>query len=110
MVLKTASPASQYAVVVEQESDGTWLAQVFGWSECRTQTLNCEDAIEQLQRVLNERLSKAEILYYNAPVSPAEHPWMKDAGIYENDPLFEEVLEDIREYRRELDASRFEMS
>ena len=109
MVLKTANTASQYAVMVEQESDGTWLAQVLGWSECRTQALNREDAIEELQRVLNERLSKAEVLYYNAPVSPVEHPWMKDAGMYKNDPSFEEVLENIAEYRRELDSDRPEM-
>lgn len=35
---------------------------------------------------------------------------MKDAGIYKNDPLFEEVLENIAEYRRELDAGKPEMS
>jgi hypothetical protein len=35
--------------------------------------------------------------------SNREHPWMKFAGMYEDNPLFDEVLADIEAYRRELD-------
>lgn len=84
MILKTVSPLSQYAVVVEQQSDGSWLAQMLGWSECRIQDSSREGAIEHLQIALENRFSNAEVLYYNAPVSKTQHPWMKDAGIYEN--------------------------
>jgi len=33
-----------------------------------------------------------------------ENPWLKMAGKYENDPYFDQMLEDIAEYRREQDA------
>ncbi|MEI6330047.1 MAG: hypothetical protein WCP16_12485 [Pseudanabaena sp. ELA645] len=33
-----------------------------------------------------------------------ENPWLKMAGKYENDPYFEQMLEDIADYRREQDA------
>ncbi|MEH2392350.1 MAG: hypothetical protein V7K21_12080 [Nostoc sp.] len=33
-----------------------------------------------------------------------ENPWMKIAGKYKDDTQFDEMLEYIEEYRRELDA------
>jgi hypothetical protein len=33
-----------------------------------------------------------------------ENPWLKMAGKYENDPYFDQMLEDIADYRREQDA------
>lgn len=31
-------------------------------------------------------------------------PWVKFAGIFKDDPLFDEFVEDMATYRRELDA------
>ncbi|MDY7015150.1 MAG: hypothetical protein SVX43_16450 [Cyanobacteriota bacterium] len=31
-------------------------------------------------------------------------PWVKFAGMFEDDPLFDEFVEDMAAYRRELDA------
>ena len=31
-------------------------------------------------------------------------PWIKFAGIFKDDPLFDEFVKDIATYRRELDA------
>jgi hypothetical protein len=33
----------------------------------------------------------------------AEHPWLEFAGMYENNPLFAKVLEEMEIYRRQLD-------
>jgi len=32
------------------------------------------------------------------------HPWLKFAGMFKDDPLFDDVLTEIEAYRRELDA------
>lgn len=34
----------------------------------------------------------------------SEHPWMKFAGVFKDDPTFDKVQAYIEEYRRELDA------
>jgi hypothetical protein len=34
----------------------------------------------------------------------SKHPWMKFAGIFKDDPTFDEVQAYIEQYRRELDA------
>ncbi len=40
---------------------------------------------------------------FAAKTQEAEHPLMQFAGIFENDPMFDEWQEAIREYRRKLD-------
>lgn len=39
-------------------------------------------------------------------LAKTEHPWLKFAGMYENNPLFADVLADIATNRCELDAER----
>ena len=57
------------------------------------ETLSLEDKnllVQQLQNKEEEDLSN--------------NPWIKLAGKYENDPLYDEVLSYIEEYRHELDT------
>ncbi|NJN92147.1 MAG: type II toxin-antitoxin system HicB family antitoxin [Leptolyngbyaceae cyanobacterium SL_5_14] len=107
-----------YPVLVEQQAEKGWVAQVMGWTECRAEGSSRETAIAALQQILSDRLAAAEVIYVDLPIQAdlptqvtppiqeTEHPWMKHAGMYENDPLFEQVLDEIEAYRRELDASR----
>ena len=37
-----------------------------------------------------------------------EYCWMKHAGMFQDEPLFDQVLEEIETYRRELDADRLQ--
>jgi hypothetical protein len=41
--------------------------------------------------------------------SQTENSWMKDAGMFENEPLLDQVLEEIAVYRREMDVDRPEL-
>lgn len=101
-----------YPVLVEQQAGEHWIAQVIGWTECRAEGTSREAAIAALQKNLSDRLASVEVIYVNLPIQvdpETEHPWMKYAGMYENDPLFEQVLTEIDAYRRELDSSREEL-
>jgi hypothetical protein len=42
--------------------------------------------------------------------SQTEDSWMRDAGMFENEPLFDQVLEEIAVYRREIDVDRPEFN
>jgi hypothetical protein len=98
-----------YAISVEQLPNSNWLAQVLGWQDCRVEALSRDSAIDQLKQALNDRLAKTEVIFVDLPVSETENPWMKHAGIFKDDPQFDEMLEDIATHRKELDAKREEM-
>lgn len=51
------------------------------------------------------RLCCLPILKQQQPVEPEQSdPWVKFAGMFKDDPLFDEFVEDMAAYRRELDA------
>ncbi len=52
---------------------------------------------------LTLRLCCLPILNYQQKVEQSD-PWVKFAGMFKDDPLFDEFVEDIAAYRRELDA------
>jgi hypothetical protein len=47
--------------------------------------------------------------FMGGATSQTEDSWMKDAGMLENEPLFDQVLEEIAAHRRELDVDRPEL-
>ncbi len=106
-----SSPPSQmsYMVSVEQKSSEHWSAQVLGWGDCHAEAESREAAVSQVKQALNDRLSRMDVIVVDIPVPVVEHSWMKYAGMFENDPLFDEVLDEIAEYRHQLDASRVDL-
>jgi hypothetical protein len=98
-----------YTVSVEQQPNGQWLAQVLGWTDCHAEAESRDAAIIGIKETLNDRLTRMDVVFIDLPTPQSEDPWMKDAGMFANEPLFDQVLEEIAAYRRELDADRPEL-
>ncbi len=60
---------------------------------------------------LEEELKQIKLLLQKDPeiIPTLEDPWMKHAGMFQNEPLFDQVLAEIETYRQELDADRLEL-
>jgi predicted RNase H-like HicB family nuclease len=113
-IMTLAAPAPiaplPYAVIVEERTANHWFAQVLGWPECRAEENSREAAIATLKKVLQELLSRAEVIYLDVPKPKVENSIMKYAGMFEDDPQFDEVLAEIETYRKELDLGREELT
>ena len=92
-----------YSVLVEENGVDGFQAIALGLPECRVVAVTREQALTKLRAALAERLSKAEVVEVEIPRQSAqtEHSWKKFAGMFEDEPLFGEVLEDIEARRRE---------
>ena len=99
---------SNYNVLVKYPTEGKVTASILGWPECHAEGTTKEEALQRLNRVLSEQLRDREIVSLSVEVSPpqpqTEHPWLQFAGMFQDNPLFEEVIQDITEYRKKLDA------
>jgi predicted RNase H-like HicB family nuclease len=62
-----------------------------------------DEALARLKEVLNERLSQGEIV--TVEVGEPRHPWLKGAGMFKDDPNYDEFLAAIDAYRREVDEA-----
>ena len=92
-----------YSVLVEAK-EGGYQATVWGLPDCQVFAQTREDALNNLRELVNTRLQSVEIVTQKIDASKTEHPWMKFAGMFKDDPMFDEVLAHIDEYRREIDA------
>jgi hypothetical protein len=93
-----------FDVLIKTESEGRVSATVLGLPEYRSEGSNKASALAALQSLLATNLSQAEIVSIDINVPQPENPWLKMAGRYKNDPHFDEMLDNIAAYRRELDA------
>jgi len=63
-----------------------------------------KEANPNIRQLLSDGLGQADIISLEVESANKEHPWMHFAGMYANNPLFDEVLADIAAYRHEIDA------
>lgn len=103
--MNTNTPDSKhhYDVLIEQKGQDKVTATVLGWQECQTEAATKEEALTKLRQILTTRLQQTEIVSLEIELPQSEHPWMKFARMYQNNPLFPEVLEEIQAYRQEID-------
>lgn len=93
-----------YSVIIEEIKAGLYSATVWGLPDCKATGATREEALTNVRQVLTARLEKAEIVSLEMEIPKPEHPWMKFAGMFKDDPDFDEVLADIKALRRERDA------
>lgn len=79
-------------VLIEQETEGKYQAIVLGWAGCKAEGNSREEVITNITRFVGDRLEKAELISLSIQPPKPEHPWMKFAGMYKDNPLFEEVV------------------
>ncbi|MDJ0619513.1 MAG: type II toxin-antitoxin system HicB family antitoxin [Calothrix sp. MO_192.B10] len=92
-----------YSILIEAK-EGGYQATVWGLPECQVFATTKEEAINNLHELVKSRLQNVEIVTQEIEMPQKEHPWMKFAGKYKDDPQFDDMLADIEAYRRELDA------
>lgn len=70
-------------------------------AECATR----DEAVRKLHDLVQQRLSDgAEVAALDLPGAAASNPWVGFAGMFKDDPYFDEVVEIMAENRRKMDA------
>jgi predicted RNase H-like HicB family nuclease len=96
-------------VWIQPRADRGYLATTLGWPRCEAQGTTREEALRNVQATVEDLLAKGEIvtLEVNPPrTRPMEqpNPWLERAGLFRDDPHWDEFQEAIADYRREVDA------
>jgi predicted RNase H-like HicB family nuclease len=99
-----------YYGTVENGTANHYTATVIGWPNCVAEGATREEAIARVKQRFTERLQQVEIVpieieptTLTLPMPDTRHPWAKFAGMYQANPLFDEVLDSIQAYRRAID-------
>lgn len=100
-----------YYVTVENGIANRYTATVIGWPNCVAEGTTREEVGARVKQRFTERLHQVEIVpievestHLDLTMVNAAHPWAKFAGMYQANPLFDEVLASVQAYRRTIDA------
>lgn len=97
----------QYQILVEHPNQNGYVASVIGLPDCVVEGATEAEAINRAKLRLKTRLAKGKIVTIDVDV-PAEgltgNPWIDSAGIFKDDPTFDEYLEILEQIRRDGNA------
>jgi len=100
----TPTIKSSVNVFIKNESDGKVSAMVLGLPEWRVESSDRQSALADLQKLVMTSFTKAEVVSLEIEIPQTEHPWLRFAGVFKDDPYFEQMQEDIASYRRDKDT------
>ena len=96
----------KYHVFVEQHANNGYVAEVIGLPNCQAIGKTEEEAISKAKETLAERLTHGKVvaIQIEPETAPEDHPMLRGFGRFKDDPTFDDLMERIAAYRRELDA------
>lgn len=93
----------KYDVLIEQTNGKGYTARLLAWPETVVEAPTRESALLQMRVLLLERLAKADVVTLEIQRTEIGHSWAPFAGMWADDPSFEEFQAEIQRYRREVD-------
>lgn len=93
-----------YNAIVEDRKAEGFTASLLGWPSCTATGATKAEALTRLRQAIRDRLSSVEIVPIEVDVTETGHPLAKFAGMFKNDELFDQFVEDMATYRLEVDA------
>jgi hypothetical protein len=95
-----SSPPSSCLVRISPGQDGQVTAELLGAPDIQATAPSQEVAVEQLRRLLQQQVNLGSLVSVEIP---QQHPLARRAGVWKDDPSFDDFLEEIRKYREEED-------
>jgi len=71
--------------------------------EVTAQGTTREEALARLRQAIDQRMAEGSVLVPLEIDTTEENPWIAVAGMFRDDPLFDDWQEAIAEYRRKVD-------
>lgn len=110
--VRQSQPSANLKVtlLIETLKNGLFAASIFEFPNFRVEAQTREDAISQLQTTFLERLTHIEAISWNVPLEASPPTWMQFAGVFQDDPDFQEIMNEIRSQRTSDDDTEVESS
>jgi predicted RNase H-like HicB family nuclease len=93
-----------YRVFLQQTAEDGYKATLLAFPDCVAVGKTRDEALAKLKAALDVRLSQGEIV--TVEVGTPEHPWRKGAGMFIDDPTYDDFMAEIEAYRREVDEAK----
>lgn len=101
----------QYQVFVQNQSEQRFIASIVGIPNLTVEGKTEEEAIEKVKAALETQLAIGKFITIdispNLP-TPETDPWLKNLGLFADDPTFDDFLAEVAAYRQSVDDQQIE--
>jgi hypothetical protein len=114
----TASHEVKLTLMLEPQTSGNFVASVLEFPSCREEANTRDGAIAQLEVALAKKMALVEVRPWSIalPTVDSDTPepaWAKSAGIFQDNPMFDQVMDQIQADRdawgdEEMDPSEYQ--
>ena len=96
--------------VILRKTQNKYIARVREWPEVVIEEETREAALAQIKQQLMAYLSQApEVIPIELETNTsAEHPWLRFAGMWVDDPTWDDFVAEVAAHRQEMDAADVE--
>ena len=95
--------------VLLTKKDEKFIARVRQWPEIIVEGDTEETVLAQARADLKALLTSGRVVQLDLEIEPDEHPWLKFAGVFAEDPDWDLFQASIQQYRTELDQTLSEV-
>jgi hypothetical protein len=100
----------QYQVFVQNPSARRFVASIANLPSVMAEGQTKEEAVANAKALLESQLAIGEFVTIEVGASGLEgDPWVKQVGIFEDDPTFDDFLAEVAAYRQMVDARDFDV-
>jgi hypothetical protein len=94
-----------FDVMLVKEAENGYTARPLLWPDVETHGATQQEALEAVQRRIREMLGQTQFVQVevDVPNAQTENPWLEKAGMFADDPTWNEFLQAMAEYRRKLE-------
>jgi hypothetical protein len=107
---ETPSRTLHMTLVLETLASGNVAASILEFPQYRVEAQNRESAIAQIREGATDLLSRIEFLPLEIPTEKLDSPWIKYAGMFQDDPDFAEIAAAMRAERSVEDDTEVDPS
>jgi len=89
-----------WTILIEPSTDGQTTATVLELPLFQVKASDRETALQEIQRLLAQRLASAEVVSVSIPTPGNENPWLKYGGMFKDDADFEAITQGLQQERQ----------
>src|SRR5688572_24601339 len=93
------------SVMLEQVNEHGYRATAMVPTPLVAEAPTRDEAVDRIRTMISAKLSQAELIHLDIPAASEPNPWLAIAGTWRGHPDVDQVEENIRAYRREIDAA-----
>jgi predicted RNase H-like HicB family nuclease len=100
----------QYQIFVENSADQTFMASAIGLPNATANGVTEKEAIGKLKGILDNRFKNGKLVMIeidlpSEQLSDTSDPWIDNIGIFQDDPTFDDFLDEVNSYRKEIEIA-----